>query len=69
MGRTTYFQPPNMKGKKLHFFGCGCCVARNTRDEVRGKIAQREMKTDLATDWAQHDEEETMRREGWGGLT
>lgn len=41
--RTTYRQPPNMKGKKFHAFGCGCCWARDVRDEYREQQDRKEM--------------------------
>ena len=46
--RTTYVQPPNMKGKKFHAFRCGCCWARNVLDEERERIAWREAMDEVA---------------------
>jgi hypothetical protein len=45
--RTTYRQPPNMRGKKTYVFGCGCCWARNCREEELGRVAWREVKQEL----------------------
>lgn len=47
--RTTYRQPPAMKGKKYHYFSCGCCVARNMLDEEREKIAWQEARDEIET--------------------
>lgn len=41
--KGTRTQPPNMKGKKMHLFGCRCCVARDLRGEYLARQHQREI--------------------------
>lgn len=42
--KRTYRQPPNMKGKKTYLFGCGCCWARDCREEERARLDLREIR-------------------------
>ena len=39
---------PNLRGKKVHWFSCGCCWARDDRDEQLARLAHAEVEDALA---------------------
>lgn len=46
--RTTFRQPPNMKGKKHYAFRCGCCWARDCRERESEREAMKQAASDIA---------------------
>lgn len=60
--RTTRTQPPNMKGRKLYMFSCGCCWARNYIQEELERIAWREVETELIESYDVTDEVEEVSK-------
>lgn len=42
---------PNMRGKKVYRFRCGCCEAIDYRDEIETRAAIRQMRDMIANPW------------------